>query len=506
MRVQPVTRSNRLSIATSVCALFALTLVAAGVCVAQVRNLQPVEAAASAPAAASERRLALVIGNGSYRDAPLLNPVNDARAMSAALRDAGFTVIGRENAGHAEMLALIREFGDRLKTQGGVGLFYFAGHGVQIKGRNYLIPIGSQIEREDEVASQAVDASQVLDKMESAANRLNILILDACRNNPFARSFRSSQRGLAQMDAPLGTLVAFATAPGAVASDGDSGNGLYTSHLLRAMRQPDVKVEDVFKRVRTSVLRDSQRQQVPWEATSLVGDFYFHGSAELMASTASKARNDPSTATPLRGKPRLLVPGPAGSQTVLMQPGDGAFASAPMYAVGDEWEYTEQVLKGDTPPATRRIKVVEILTNGDTSLSTGEIRTPSGALVGGGPVGRSIAAAAVFPLAVGQRFDFMTPKFVTPDGTKNDPRKAQGVVEAIESVTTPAGTFHAFRIRVRLEFAGGGTVRVGETLHWYAPDVRRDVKQELRTWRASQTGPGPKDTTTLIELTKATLY
>ena len=491
----------------SVCALFGLALTLTGAALAQDRNLQPVDAAASAPAAVAEQRLALVIGNGSYRDAPLLNPVNDARAMAAALRDAGFSVIGSENASHLEMLDLIREFGDRLKNQGGVGLFYFAGHGMQIKGRNYLIPVGSQIEREDEVTTQAVDASQVLDKMESAANRLNILILDACRNNPFARSFRSNQQGLAQMDAPLGTLVAFATAPGAVASDGESGNGLYTSHLLRAIRQPDVKLEDVFKRVRANVLRDSQHRQVPWEATSLVGDFYFHGSPESVALANTKARDDRSEAKPLRGKPKLVLPVTDSSRPILMQPSDAAFTTAPTYTAGDEWEYREQVLKGDNVPVERVVSVLELLSNGDARLSTGEVRSRSGTLVGQGFVGRALAAAVEFPLAVGKRFEYMTKPFVTSDGTKNESLKAQCEVEALEQVSTPAGTFHAFRIRVRYEYAGGKTGRrIGQVVHWYAPAVRRDVKQEVEQWQVGGKRSAASDYLIIYELTKATLY
>lgn len=220
------------------------------------------------------QRVALVIGNASYRDAPLANPVNDARAMAQALRESGFVVIARENADQRSMVGALREFGDRLRG-GGVGVFYYAGHGMQIRGRNYLVPIGANVEREDEVAYAAVDAQAVLDKMEAAGNGMNIMILDACRNNPFARAFRSGSAGLAPMDAPVGTLVAFATAPGAVASDGNGANGLYTQHLLAAMRTEGAKVEDVFKRVRAGVRRDSLGKQIPWEATSLEGDFYF---------------------------------------------------------------------------------------------------------------------------------------------------------------------------------------------------------------------------------------
>ncbi len=254
------------------------------------RNL--VVQAVSKPAAVTSQRVALVIGNASYKDAPLTNPVNDARAISAALQESGFTVILRENTDQRGMLAALREFGDKLR--GGdpkngtspVGLFYYAGHGMQIKGRNYLIPVGANVEREDEVAYSAVDAQAVLDKMEAAGNAANIMILDACRNNPFTRSARSGQAGLAQMDAPVGTLVAFATSPGTVASDGAGANGLYTQHLLTAMRQNGSKVEDVFKQVRANVRRDSQGKQVPWEATSMEGDFYFRGGASVATASA----------------------------------------------------------------------------------------------------------------------------------------------------------------------------------------------------------------------------
>ncbi len=238
------------------------------------RNLQVQPGAAQQ--VNNSQRVALVIGNSAYKEAPLTNPVNDARAIAQALKESGFSVIARENIDQRGMLAVLREFGDRLRA-GGTGLFYYAGHGMQIKGRNYLIPVGANIDREDEVAYSAVDAQAVLDKMEAAGNVANIMILDACRNNPFTRSMRSGQAGLAQMDAPVGTLLAYATSPGAVASDGNGANGLYTQHLLTAIRQPGNKVEDVFKQVRANVRRDSQGKQVPWESTSLEGDFYFRG-------------------------------------------------------------------------------------------------------------------------------------------------------------------------------------------------------------------------------------
>ncbi len=223
---------------------------------------------------AGERRTALVIGNGAYRDAPLRNPVNDARAVAKALEETGFRVRLVENARRSTMRAAIREWGDEL-AEGGVALFYFAGHGMQIRGRNYLIPVGADIQRENEVEDESVDANTVLSKLDSVKNSLNLVILDACRNNPFARSFRSAQQGLAQMDAPSGTLVAFATAPGSVAADGEGANGLYTQHLLHQIRVPGLSVEELFKRVRIAVTKETADKQVPWESSSLKGDFFF---------------------------------------------------------------------------------------------------------------------------------------------------------------------------------------------------------------------------------------
>jgi uncharacterized caspase-like protein len=234
-----------------------------------------IQVQASHPPGVHTQRVALVIGNSAYQDGPLLNPVNDARAIAQVLKEAGFSVSLRENIDQRGMQSALREFGDRLRA-GGTGLFYYAGHGMQIKGRNYLIPVGAHIDREDEVAYSAVDAQAVLDKMESAGNEANIMILDACRNNPFMRNTRGSPAGLAPMDAPVGTLVAYATSPGAVASDGTGANGLYTQHLLKAIRQPGSKIEDVFKQVRANVRRDSSGKQVPWEVTSLGGRFLFH--------------------------------------------------------------------------------------------------------------------------------------------------------------------------------------------------------------------------------------
>ena len=217
---------------------------------------------------AQDRRIALVIGNGAYKSASLRNPVNDAGDIANALQELGFTVMLKINADQRSMKESIRRFGKKLRS-GGVGLFYFAGHGIQVKGYNFLIPIDADIESEADVEYEAIDAGRVLAQMENAENDLNIIILDACRDNPFARNFRSSSSGLAKMDAPRGSILAYATAPGAVASDGPGRNGLYTSKLLKYMSKHGLKIEGMFKQVRVAVMRESENKQVPWEVSSL---------------------------------------------------------------------------------------------------------------------------------------------------------------------------------------------------------------------------------------------
>jgi hypothetical protein len=237
----------------------------------------------------SERRIALVIGNADYKnETTLKNPINDANDMEKVLRNLGFDVIARLNAGKKEMVEIIREFGNLLKKNE-VGLFYFAGHGIQHNGYNYLIPTDADIKKETDLEFETVNAGRILAEMTDAGNRLNIVILDACRNNPFLRSFRSAARGLAKMDAPTGTLIAYATAPGDVAEDGKFRNSPYTANLLKYMATPGLPVELVFKRVRDGVIKDSGNRQVPWEATSLKGeDFYFAAESGGKASENHK--------------------------------------------------------------------------------------------------------------------------------------------------------------------------------------------------------------------------
>jgi hypothetical protein len=235
-------------------------------------------------------RVALVIGNGAYPSAPLRNAVNDARAMGRRLSTLGFQVITVENADRDAMEKSILDFSSRLRRET-TGLFFYAGHGIQSRGRNYLLPVDAKAASERALKFEAVDVQAVLEEMAFASNRVNIVILDACRNNPFERRFRGGSRGLVAIDAARGTLIAYATAPGSVAADGDGENGLFTSELLSALTVPDLTVEEVFKRVRVAVTDRTSGAQVPWESSSLTGDFVFNRqeSGTQVASVAPTA-------------------------------------------------------------------------------------------------------------------------------------------------------------------------------------------------------------------------
>ena len=242
-----------------------------------------------------EVKTALVIGNGAYRQAPLKNPVNDAQAIASALKSLGFHVIQRENATQREMLEALREFSHQA-ARSQVRLLYYAGHGVQIKGRNYLMPVDAEAQSEDDIAQRGADLSEVLERLAIVKGGINLIILDACRNNPFnlapaqladSRGYRTraiggapTTNGLAPVQAPSGTLVAFSTAPGSISIDNAmQGNSVYTKHLLAYLKIPGLPVERLFKQVRSAVAQETRQQQVPWETSSLMGEFCFRPDA-----------------------------------------------------------------------------------------------------------------------------------------------------------------------------------------------------------------------------------
>ena len=226
-----------------------------------------------------ERRVALVIGNSTYRVSPLDNPANDATDITNALNKVGFRTTLIRNATLGQMRDATRKFAEQLQSAD-VALIYFAGHGIESNRKNYMIPVNADLKFEYELTDQAYDAGSWLEMLEtiksSNSERVNIVILDACRNNNLIGS-RSLGSGLGRMDAPTGTFLSYSTAPGKVAADGSKGqrNSPFTRHLLNVIQQPGLQIEEAFKEVRRNVSRDTNGAQVPWESTSLVGKFYF---------------------------------------------------------------------------------------------------------------------------------------------------------------------------------------------------------------------------------------
>ena len=220
-------------------------------------------------------RVALVIGNSAYKSAPLENPLNDARAMAALLTEAGFSVDSQVDTSLSDLLSAVQRFGKAIRDpQVKFGLFYYAGHGLQLDWRNYLVPVSARIQNAADVTKQTVDVTQLLKYMEEAKGRNFLVILDACRDDPFGDSYRAPAKGLSQFDAPAGSMLAYATAPGSVASDGAGKNSLYTANLLREFAVRGARLEDAFKRVRLNVRLASEGRQIPWESTSLEEDLY----------------------------------------------------------------------------------------------------------------------------------------------------------------------------------------------------------------------------------------
>jgi formylglycine-generating enzyme required for sulfatase activity len=293
----------------------------------------------------------LVIGNAAYQyTAPLTNPLNDAQDMASVLTDLQFQVILKTNATLDTMADAIFTFGEQLKG-GGVGLFYYSGHGLQVKGEDYLIPVDANIGREDDIKRKTINAREILEKMDEAKSHFNLVFLDACRNNPFPRSIRAVSRGLASMSAPTGTLLVFATNPDNVASDGKDRNGTYTKHLLRYITQPGLEVGMLLRRVRTAVREETGGQQVPWENGSIEGEFYFNalsGGPSVIPLGSSPPTPSPSTGTQVAvgvypqqpQAPPATIVGNDGAEMVLVPAGE--------FIMGSDKDEIDRLFQGQT--------------------------------------------------------------------------------------------------------------------------------------------------------------
>ena len=473
----------------------------------------------------TEDRVALVIGNAAYSKLEALdNPVNDARLITRTLERAGFKVTLRENLDRGAMFGALKEFGARL-NENTVAVLYYAGHALQMRDQNFMIPVDAEIRSEDEIAIQGMDLTYILGQMSRAKSRVNVVILDACRDNPFAkRASTPSQatQGLAQMDAPIGTLLAYATAPGKQAPDGigQRGNSVYTAQLAQHLLTPGLPVEIMFKRVREAVVRESRQLQVPWEHSSLLGEFAFvpglnastevaeaDGNAELAlwAGIQRSTRADDFRAY-LRQYPKGRFADVARARVAdLSAPVAGAGTRTQMMPrVGDTWRYrvTGQFRFGDLF-VTARVDAVgeQGVSETWTTTADAKVRTTLVSLKPGfNPLPDWSAAPPEFA------------PYLQASGAPPGASDAIGVqrqaIDAVsmtlkptwqgeEEVTVGAGRFRAHKLVLRGQATRAGGPLVAEYVVWYAPGVRRIVKYQV----SAQAGRSLREATT-FELTE----
>ena len=461
-------------------------------------------AAAQAP---TDVRVALVIGNGAYPGpAALPNPTNDAAAMTAALQRLGFSVTELRDGSREQMAAAVATVRERLRGKQGVGLFYYAGHGVQLDWHNYMVPVDANLTRSADVPVQALDVDTVIGAFKTAGNRLNILVLDACRDNPFSGA--ASGRGLAQMDAPPGTFLAYATAPGNVAEDGRGQNGLYTGFLVQELAKPAARIEDVFKRVRFQVRQKSQGRQVPWESTSLEDDFYFNDGRPAAAQRAAAApteaaveaafarekadwdriaesRNPDDYYEFLQAHPnggisehaQAVLERIAVAKTTAVPDRDGMvqvpardrFREGDINAFVERDRYSNKVLR------TVRNRVRKVT---DDLVFVGRLQvfTREGALIQNGNIANYTPPRLDLPAGdyvVGKKWTYRSLQTDRADG-KSYMSNGTVRIAALEEVTVPAGTFKAYRLELEAMYENGVQFKL---TRWMRPEWGFHLKQ-----------------------------
>ena len=460
---------------------------------------------------------ALVIGIGRYKQSPLKNPVNDARGMAAALKSTGFNVTLGLELTQANLREAINAYGESLIKAKAVGLFYFAGHGVQLDWRNYLIPVDAEILSIEQLRARAIDVNTLIEGIRKAGNPMNIIILDACRDNPFAGEARVEQRGLAQLDAPPGTLLAYATSPGNTANDGEGDNGLYTEHLLREIRVPETKVEDVFKRVRLGVRRRSNGQQIPWESTSLEEDFWFLPPKQVnLAESAKRELNQEMAlwdkvkgSSDPRPLENYLIRYSSGHfselaqlrlDQALVRQGEKKIriASTPQnpYSrgtavadinrkVGDSYTYGTMDL-GTKEERTRFTRTITRVTDKEVVYDDGLITDLLGNLLRY-PAGQRAAGTQFWAVeyAIGKRWRTLEDTTGRSGALLKTDRDVR--VVARERIAVPAGVFEAFVLEVRGSSSGGRKFNELQSRRWIAPDRVRSVLV-IETVRQDRTG------------------
>jgi uncharacterized caspase-like protein len=479
-----------------------------------VERRPPAEVARAEANLNAAPRHALIIGNSRYTAvSPLRNPANDANAIAAQLKGAGFQVQLRQDLGREAMIDAIEAYAARLAANKSVGLFFFAGHGLQLQWRNFLVPVDAAIKAPEDIPARCVDLGALMGGITRANNPMNVVVLDACRDNPFS-GVKVEAKGLSQFDAPHGTLLAYATAPGNVASDGEGANGLYTESLLREIKVPEAKIEDVFKRVRLSVRRGSKGQQIPWESTSLEEDFYFLPPKQFRPVAESEVNRQFETELASWEKVRGSKEVPALEEFIRRYP-SGRFSelaqlqldrvlaaqgeqrikiesTAPTpfsqgtgvadgaFKIGDAYSYA--VI--DLLTKVERQRITETV----TAIGESEVRYDTGRatdLLGNtarGRDGMQVTSGQNFPneYRIGKRWASRT-RARLANGTSGD-IAMDFVIVARERITVPAGTFDAFRTEARGYATFGGRQVELDYRHWMEPSKVRVpiVLEDLR--------------------------
>ena len=470
-------------------------------------------AAARAQGAAAPR-VALVIGNDRYVTEPLANAARDGREVAAALRRLNFEVIEVIDGSKLEIESAIERLRSALRGRKGVGLLYYAGHAVQIDWRNFIVPIDATLRVRRDVIEQTVDVSKVLDAFAAAGTRTNILVLDACRDNPFGSTGRTA--GLAQMDAPPRTFIAFSTAPGNVAEDGsEGGHSLYTHYLLQELGRPRSRIEDVFKRVRLQVRQRTTGRQVPWENTSLEEEFFFDGSARKLAGADEKQRQREVETAFEKEKadwervarsesPRdlyeFMKKYPSGAvyelaqfrldqlqqPAVRMQVAPTGVQTLPSgvnrFEVGDKLTYERHDMLDNT---RRRLHLT--VTHADkerVEINNGQVIWDQMGGVLRNRFGDRSPASLISPadIALGKRWRSAF-TITTPNGKVGSDYWDNHVV-ALEEIVLPAGRFHAYKVKREgwAKFASGASVRMTGTV-WIDPRTMLHIRVDLQFTR-----------------------
>ena len=473
--------------------------------------------AASQPQLQSLPKVALVFGNAAYKQSPLRNPTNDAKGMAEVLNSLGFEVTIRLDAGRASMLDAMASFTATLARRKCIGLFYFAGHGVQINWKNYLLPVDALVGSNEDVENRAVPVNGLIDGLGRAGNALNLVILDACRDAPFGEAKKVDQKGLSQMDAPASTLLPYATSPGNVASDVRDGNGLYTEQLLREIRAPEAKVEDVFKRVRRAVRRESRGRQIPWESTSLEDDFYFVPPTRLSQPSDKERQTrfareltlwesveDATAPEPFESYLRQYPSGnfaelaqfrlemgmrKRGDALVKMQHSkDNPYVtpsseSNTAYRIGDSYRFRLVGKYNGKALSTIFTHTVSRITETEVHFNDGKITTDLLGNTNLNGEGNRDAGSQVYPTEYFRGKKWNTHFTTTLADRRGLQTEYEFRVLGLESLSVPAGSFNCFFVEGKGRASGasrGGDGRLTTSLtyrYWISPDLsRRPVK------------------------------